>query len=251
MSMSVRGTLRRAALVALGATFVGALAGAFVSATPAAAHVAVSPTAAEQGGSTRIAFRVPTESDTAATTKVEVFLPENAPVASVSTLPVPGWTATVQRRKLSTPIEVHGAPVDEVVASIAWTATGGAAIKPGQFQEFPISLGPLPTVDSMVFRTLQTYSDGTIVRWIDPPEASGTEPENPAPVLKLDPAPGASAPPGSSAAPGASAAPRATTPAADEDGDGAALGLGIAGLVAGLGGLVLGGLAFIRTRRGG
>ena len=57
------------------------------------------------------------------------------------------------------------------------------------------------------------------------------------------------------ASPSASAAPVAAdaAPADDDDdeaeGNGLATGLGIAGLVAGLGGLVLGGLAYSRTRR--
>jgi hypothetical protein len=36
-----------------------------------------------------------------------------------------------------------------------------------------------------VLKTLQTYSDGTIVRWIDDTAAGQPEPEHPAPVLTL------------------------------------------------------------------
>ena len=226
----------RAALLVLGATLVGL----FGLAGPAAAHVSVNPREAVQGGYARVAFRVPTESDTLATTKVEVVLPVDAPVASVSTMPVPGWTVTVERRKLETPVDVHGSPVSEVVAKLTWTASGDAGIKPGQFQEFPVSLGPLPAVDSMVFKALQTYSDGTIVRWIEAPVSGGEEPEKPAPVLRLTPA-GAVA----SASPTlvAGAAGGAATD------DGTARGLAVAGLIAGLGGLALGGLALARARR--
>jgi hypothetical protein len=39
-------------------------------------------------------------------------------------------------------------------------------IKPGQFQEFDVSLGPLPNVDQLVFKALRYYSDGDTVRWI-------------------------------------------------------------------------------------
>jgi uncharacterized protein YcnI len=212
-----------------------AVLGAAVFATPAAAHIAVSPGEAVQGEFTRLAFRVPNESDEANTTKVEVFLPEDAPVASASTMPVPGWTVVVQRRTLPQPIEVHGAQVSEVVASLTWTAAPGAGVKPGEFQEFAVSLGPLPDVDTMVFKALQTYSDGNVVRWIELPEP-GAEPEHPAPVLKLVPA--------------AAAATTPTASAGSGDGGGSAgLWLGVAGLVAGLGGLALGGLAYARTRR--
>ncbi|MGB2567533.1 YcnI family protein [Micromonospora citrea] len=209
---------------------------------PASAHVSVNPKEATQGGYGRFAFRVPNESDSASTTKVEVVLPENAPVGSVSTMPVPGWTVVVEKRKVDPPVEVHGSQLTEVVSKLTWTATGDAAVKPGQFQEFPVSMGPLPQVDRMVFKSLQTYSDGNVVRWIEEPTPGGEEPEKPAPVLTLTPA-------SASAAPSAAPAGQVEADDDDDDSDGAATGLGIAGLVAGLAGLLLGGLAFARTRR--
>jgi uncharacterized protein YcnI len=240
-----RRTATTAAALALGAVALGVLG----FAAPASAHVSVNPKEAAQGGYGRLAFRVPTESDSASTTKVEVTLPEDAPVASVSTMPVPGWTVTTEKRKLNPPLDVHGSQVTEAVSKITWTATGDAAIKPGQFQEFPVSMGPLPEVDRMIFKALQTYSDGNIVRWIEePPTNGGEEPEKPAPVLKLTPAADTAPAPAGAAAP--PAPPKANAAAEADDDDSAALGLGIAGLVAGLAGLVLGGLAFVRTRRG-
>ncbi|TDC57675.1 DUF1775 domain-containing protein [Micromonospora sp. KC207] len=212
-------------------------------AVPASAHVTINPREATQGGYGRFAFRVPNESDEASTTKVEVVLPENAPVGSVSTMPVPGWTVAVEKRKVDPPVQVHGSEVTEAVAKITWTSTGDAAVKPGQFQEFPVSMGPLPQVGTMVFKALQTYSDGTVVRWIEEPTAGAEEPEHPAPVLTLT---------GAAPSVGASA-PAVAAPAADDDDDsdgGPGLAFGVAGLVAGLAGLVLGGLAFARTRRG-
>jgi uncharacterized protein YcnI len=224
----------RMAAAAVGATVIGVLA----TATPASAHVTVNPREATQGGFARVAFRVPTESDTASTTKVEIHLPQDTPIASVSTMPVPGWTAQATKTKLAQPIDSHGSQITEAVSVITWTATAGAEVKPGEFQEFPVSMGPMPEVEQIVFKALQTYSDGSIVRWIEEP-TNGTEPEHPAPVLALQPA----------AAPDDEATPQAAAPA-DDSGNGAALGLGIAGLVAGAAGLVLGGLAFARTRRG-
>ncbi|HEU4422704.1 MAG TPA: YcnI family protein [Pilimelia sp.] len=239
---SRRRTAATAALLALAASF----AGVFAFAGPASAHVTVNPGEATQGGYSRVAFRVPTESDTVATTKVEVFLPEAAPIASVSTMPVPGWTVRVERTKPAKPVEAHGTQITEVVSKITWTATAGAAIKPGEFQEFPVSMGPLPEVDRLVFKALQTYSDGTVVRWIEePPADGGEEPESPAPVLRLLPAAGAP-----SASPGT--APAGGSAGGDDggsDGSGVALALSIAGLVAGLAGAALGGLAYARTRR--
>ncbi|MFR9775959.1 YcnI family protein [Micromonospora sp. MS34] len=217
------------------ATAVLGLAGA------ASAHVTVNPEEATQGGYGRFAFRVPNESDTASTTKIEVVLPENAPVGSVSTMPVAGWTVQVEKRKVDPPIEVHGSQLTEAVSKLTWTAAAGGGVKPGEFQEFPVSMGPLPQADKMVFKVLQTYSDGNVSRWIEEPTPGQEEPENPAPVLTLTAA-------------SASASPAASAPAAASDGDddsgsGTATAFGVAGLIAGLAGLILGGLAFLRTRR--
>ncbi|MEU4569033.1 YcnI family protein [Micromonospora sp. NPDC023956] len=212
---------------------------------PASAHVTVNPKDATQGSYGRFAFRVPNESDTASTVKVEVVLPENAPVGSVSTMPVPGWTVTVEKRKVDPPVEVHGSQLSEVVSKLTWTAAAGGGVKPGEFQEFPVSMGPLPQTEQMIFKALQTYSDGNVQRWIEEPTPGGAEPDSPAPVLAL----AAAAP---SAGPTAAPAGR---DADDDDADeasedtGLAVGLGVAGLVAGLAGLGLGGAAFARTRR--
>ncbi|PGH43150.1 hypothetical protein COO58_00835 [Micromonospora sp. WMMA1996] len=209
---------------------------------PASAHVTVNPKEGTQGGYGRFAFRVPNESDTASTVKVEVNLPANAPVGSVSTMPVPGWTVAVEKRKVDPPIEVHGSQLTEAVSKLTFTAAQGGGVKPGEFQEFPVSMGPLPQVDTMVFKVLQTYSDGNVSRWIEEPTPGAEEPENPAPVLTLAAA--------ASASPGASAPAAAAADDDDDDDDsGAGTALGVAGLVAGLAGLVLGGLAFARTRR--
>jgi uncharacterized protein YcnI len=223
--------LRRAATVsAVAAAFVLGLAG------PAAAHVTVNPGTATQGGYTKVAFRVPNESDSASTTKLEVNLPVESPIGSVSVKPVPGWTAVAEKSKLAAPVKVHDSEITEAVTKITWTAATGSEIKPGTFQEFDVSLGPLPEADQMVFKALQTYSDGTVVRWIDEPTTDGTEPESPAPVLKLTAA--------SAAAPSAAAPAPAVEAAAEESDSGNGAAWGIAGLVAGLSGLILGLLAY-------
>jgi uncharacterized protein YcnI len=191
---------------------------------------------------------VPTESDTASTTKVEVDLPTDHPIASVSTMPVPGWTVTVTKSKLATPIkDDDGNNITEAVSQIVWSATSAdTAIKPGQFQEFPVSLGPLPKADSITFKALQTYSDGSVVRWIDLTTPGQAEPEHPAPVLKLSAATADSA--AGATTPAATAAAPQADPKSGNSSSTAALTVGIIGGVLGLIGLVLGGLAFARTR---
>jgi uncharacterized protein YcnI len=153
---------------------------------PALAHVSVDPDTAEGGGYTKLTFRVPTESDTASTTKLQVFFPADQPFGSVGVQPVAGWSYRVVDKKLKTPITTDDGQVSQAVSQITWTADSKkSAIRPGQFDEFSIAVGPLPDSGSLVFKVLQTYSDGEVARWIDPPAAGQAEPEHPAPVVTL------------------------------------------------------------------
>ena len=223
-----RSLLKRSATVAAAVAVL-----TLALATPASAHVTVNPNTATQGGYAKVTFRVPNETDNTDTTKLEVNLPTTTPFASVSVKPLPGWTAVAEKSTLATPVTVHDRQITEAVSKITWTAAAGSAIKPGQFQEFDVSLGPLPEVNQVVFKALQTYSDGTIVRWIDEPTTDGSEPEHPAPVLTLTPAT-------------ETAEPIVTTAAAtSESGNGTPYG--IAGIVLGLAALVLGLLAYRRS----
>jgi periplasmic copper chaperone A len=224
----------------------GVAVGAMTFAGAAAAHVTVDPTTATQGGYSRIVLRVPTESDTASTVKLDVFLDMAHPIASVATMPVPGWSVRVTTAKLAKPlINDDGDEVTQAVSEIVWTVNSPAsAIKPGEFEEFALSLGPLPDVPSLAFKALQTYSDGTVVRWIDATPAGGPEPEHPAPVLTLLPAGTGAASPDAGAA-----APAATAAAASTSGSNAsAMTLAIIGGLLGLVGAVLGGAAYARSR---
>lgn len=164
---------------------VAAFAGLIALAGAACAHVTVDSPGATQGGYAVLTFRVPTESDTASTTGVKVQLPPDSPLASVLMQPHPGWTGTAVKAKLATPIKSDDGDVTEAVTEIDWKATAGG-IAPGQFDQFMLSVGPLPKRDSMTFKVIQTYSDGKQVAWIEvPAEGSTAEPEHPAPVLKL------------------------------------------------------------------
>ena len=185
-----RTTLRKAARVALGTLASVASLCLVLVAAPGWAHVTVDPSTATQGGFSALTFRVPNETDSSSTTKVQVFLPQDHPLASVSVKPHPGWHAQVVTKKLATPLSTDDGEVTEGVFSITWTPNAQQdAIQPGQYDEFDISVGPLPEVSSLTFKALQTYSDGTVVRWIDPPAAEGQpEPEHAAPALTLVPA---------------------------------------------------------------
>jgi uncharacterized protein YcnI len=167
-------------------TLAAAAAPVVLIAGAASAHVTVHSDDATQGGYGKLTFRVPTEVDNASTVKVQVFFPTSQPLASVSIEPQPGWHFRVITTKLDKPITSDDGQVTQAVSQVVWTADSTAtAIKPGEFEEFDVSAGPLPKAPTMVFKALQTYSDGTIVRWIDTTTPGGPEPEHPAPTLTL------------------------------------------------------------------
>jgi periplasmic copper chaperone A len=203
-----------------------------LTALPALAHVTVSSPGATQGGFGVLTFRMPNETDIANATELKVQLPPDQPLASVSVKPQPGWTYTVTRATLPQPItDDDGNQVTDYPSVVDWKATAGG-IKPGEYNEFQLSVGPLPKADSMTFKALQTYSNGQTVSWIELPAAgSSDEPEHPAPTLKLAPA-GAAAP-----VPAADTAAAPATAADDGGSSGSVTGayiVGGIGLVAGL-----------------
>lgn len=237
------GTLRRAGLVT-----ALAAAGVLTAAGAAFAHVTVHPDSYAKGATDGVlTFRVPNEEDSASTTKVQVFLPTDHPVLGALVTPRDGWTAKVTTSKLKTPVKTDDGTITEAVSEITWT---GGKIGPGQYQDFDVAFGQLPDdVGQLTFKTLQTYSDGKVVRWIEEPQG-GEEPENPAPVLKLTAGGGEeTAAPSSDAkaASGDAKAASASSTAASSS-DSTARGLGIAGLVVGALGLAAAGFAIVRTR---
>jgi uncharacterized protein YcnI len=232
---------------------VGALTGCAVLlvAGPASAHVTVQPTEAQQGSYSKLVFKVPTERDNASTTKLEVDLPADSPIASVQTEPVPGWDVQVHKSKLPKPITTDDGKVTDYVSQIVWSK---GKIAPGQFQEFPISVGPLPdNTDKLVFKALQTYSSGEVVRWIQETKAGQDEPPNPAPVVTLTKAAaaadGSTATPAASGAKGPDAGGGSTQAASADSSDGTARTLGIVGIVVGVVGAAVG--VFGLRRRAG
>lgn len=147
---------------------------AVIGASPAGAHVhADDGQQPPQGGYGVVTLQVPTESDTASTTGLTVTLPEGVDLSSARTLPIAGWTATV---------ETEG----ERVSRIVWKADADAGIKPTEFGEFTFSAGPWPEdTGAVTLVSDQAYSDGSTVSWNEVALDSGSEPEHPAPVVTL------------------------------------------------------------------
>jgi uncharacterized protein YcnI len=224
---------------------VAALALALAGPLAARAHVTVTPDTADPGGYSTLSFRVPNESDTLGTVRVEVTLPSDTPFASVSYQPVPGWSATLQTTTLPEPVTVAGNQLTEAVTHVVWEADAGTSIAPGQFQVFPLSLGPVPETGSIPLPATQTYSDGTLEEWTGSVDAA-----HPAPVLYVQDAPVSDEHSGSTPQAGhdegtAAAASGTASNAVDP----LARGLGIAALAAGAIALVLASFALVLRRR--
>ncbi|RSS53855.1 YcnI family protein [Streptomyces sp. WAC01280] len=227
---------------------------------PAFAHVSVQPQGeAAKGGYATVNIKVPNERDNASTVKLEVNFPLDHPLASVMPQPIPGWKAVVTKSKLSKPLELHGKKINEAVSKVTWTADG-SKIGPGQFQQFPLSLGQLPEdTDQLVLKAIQTYDNKEIVRWIEEEKEGADEPQNPAPVLKLSAASGDHHGGGATAttAPSAAAAEDAkaghddkagaheekTASASSSSSDTTARILGVIGILVGIAGVAFGVLA--------
>ncbi|MCW2804091.1 MAG: hypothetical protein JWN06_2308 [Propionibacteriaceae bacterium] len=166
---------------------VGVLAAGLVSLTTgvAQAHVRVLPDSTEPGSFSQLTFRVPNESSTAGTVKVAVQLPQDKPFLNVSAKPVPGWKVNIQEAPLPKPVEFEGTTITKAARTVTWAAASGIQIAPKQYQEFAISVGPLPESGKLQLPATQTYSDDTVVNWDEPTPASGEEPEHPAPELEV------------------------------------------------------------------
>jgi periplasmic copper chaperone A len=224
------------------ATAVAALA------VPAAAqaHVTLQPNTQPAGAFTVLDVRVPTERDNASTAKVDVQFPDG--FAAVSYQVVPGWRVRVITKKLATPIQTDDGPITEGVDRMVWTRTRKAGgIKPGQFQDFPISTQiPDKAGTKLTFKALQTYSNGEIVRWIGAP---GSDTPAPQVTITAAKASGAAASMHKGMGAAATSAKGGPTQPAAATSNGGSDGLSIAALVAGGLGLLLGGGAFAASRR--
>lgn len=223
-------------LVRLGVVLLAAAAALLAATGIASAHVSVSSQGATPGGFGTLTFTVPNESETATTTRIRIQIPAATPLASLRTLPVPGWTTTPTRAPINPPVtDDDGNKITEAVSVVDFTAAAGGGIKPGEFQQFSLSGGPFPKADSLTLPVVQSYSDGTETAWIDPTVEGQAEPEHPAPVLALTAA----------AADPSAASATSTTAGEHQHGTttsqpaGAALFVAILALLTGIAGVVL------------
>lgn len=213
----------------------GAASALLVTAGPASAHVEVSADKAVAGAQdAALTFVAESESTTAGITALRVVLPAGIAPADVAWVSgPPGWTLKA--------------------AGDGYTVSG-PAVPAGRDATYAVRIRQLPTdARQLVFKTLQTYSDGRVDRWIEEPQA-GAVPENPAPVLTLAAAPAPSgaastpAPPTAASSPtdvAPSATGTATVPVERDGGTPAWVWLAVAAAVA----VAAGGVWWVRRRR--
>jgi uncharacterized protein YcnI len=230
-------------------------AGALHSPAGALAHISIHPNTIPAGAFATIDVRVPGERQDAYVKKVDVLFPSG--FTGVGYEDVPGWSVHVIERKLAKPIVQGGESIDAEVSQVVWTWTGPLGkIADGQFVQLPLSLA-IPTDASgkaLEFRTVQSYSNGQTVHWIDP----SLQAEHPSPRINvtakggvIEDVAGDEAGPQAGQA-GAGVGASAPVSAVTRSDGGASKGLAIAALILGVLGLLAGSgaLVALRHRRG-
>ncbi|MGF0173418.1 DUF1775 domain-containing protein [Streptomyces sp. Marseille-Q5077] len=242
-----RPTLLTRRLRRTGALTAVAFAVSVTFAGPAAAHTEVEAEGARAlDQNVALTFTAESESASAGISKLEVILPEGIAPADITFKEGPkGWKFAPTSRGYT---------------------VSGAELGVGEDAEYVVTVRQLPDAESLVFKTLQSYSDGKVDRWIELEEESGGDGHghgHPAPHLDLKAAaPGAKAvsptpaeeptteepsTPTPSTAPSSPSAQAAADDTEGDDGMPVALPIGIGAAVVVLGA----GAWWLRSRRGG
>lgn len=238
-------------------TFAAVLTGIamLVAAPVALGHISIHPNTVPAQASATLLVRVPGEESGAHVTRVDMQVP--AGFTEVETQPVPGWSSQVIKEKVVPPIQTDEGPVSEQVGQVVWTWQGPLGkVEISQFMQFPIATA-IPAGDkgkALEFKTVETYSNGKTVHWIEP----ALDAEHPAPRINvtapggvLQDVAGKEAGPEAQSGSGAAASSGSSNGSSAIASSGASKGLGVAALILGALGLVVGSVALVATRRRG
>lgn len=235
-------SIRRAVLPALAAAGIVVA----TAAAPASAHVTVTPDTTAAGSYAVLTFSVGHGCEGSPTTAIEIAMPEQ--VLQVTPTLNPSWTVKKVSEQLAEPAtDAHGNEITERVAQVVYTARKPLA--DGYRDTFELSLQlPEAEGETLTFPVVQKCVQGE-TGWVETP-ADGQDPEElerPAPALTV------------TAADESGHGAETATVEEDTDSDGAEAsaetdgdsgdGLAIAGLVAGIAGVVVGGTALARSGR--
>jgi uncharacterized protein YcnI len=210
----------------------------------AQAHISLHPNTIPAGAFATLDVRVPGEAEGAYVKKVDVLFPQG--FTGVDYENVAGWSVNVIESKLATPIKEDGETIDTQVSQIVWTWTGPLGkVDNGQFIDFPLSLAiPADAAGKpLEFRTVQTYSNGEVVRWIEP----ALDGDHPSPRINvtakggtIEDIAGDEAGPQAGQTAASPAASSTASVVAKSSNNGASKGLGIVALILGALGFVVG-----------
>jgi uncharacterized protein YcnI len=154
-----------------------------LAATPAAAHVTLDPGEAPANSFARIAFRVPHGCQGAATTAIEVTLPEGVTMARP--MPKPGWALEVEVRPLARPFPGPHGLLRESPAAIAWR---GGPLADAHYDEFVMMVRtPDRPGETLRFPVMQRCEGGASHAWTESPTPENPRPRSPAAEMRLAP----------------------------------------------------------------
>ncbi|HEX7064655.1 MAG TPA: YcnI family protein [Bacillales bacterium] len=131
----------------------------------ASAHVKIYPEKVTAGSYETFTVSVPSEKEKASTTKVKVVIPKNVVISRIE--PRAGWDYQLKKDGTGK------------ITAITWKATNGG-LKPTEFIQLKMQGKVKKDTKKINFKAYQTYSDGSIVKWVGA-EGSG----HPAPVVHV------------------------------------------------------------------
>jgi hypothetical protein len=171
-------------------------------AAPALAHVEVSADKTQAGATdVTLTFTGEAENPKFGIMTERVVLPAGIAPTDVAPVKIPsGWKYT---------------------ANTDGFTVGGKALKIGTDAVWSVKIAKLPADQTRLsFKTLETYGDGDVVRWIEIQEPGQAEPDNPAPLVVLKPAASTApaAEPSTAVPSAAPATAQASVPVADKSG---------------------------------
>src|SRR5256714_15408022 len=150
--MNVKRAVTRAGILLATAT------GGLVFAASALAHAELSPSVALAKQLQLFSLAVPTEKESATTSRVELTLPSGFSIDSF--VPAPGWKRQAQ---------TSGTGENTVIQKVTWT---GGKVPTEEDSLFQFLATPAKS-GTYTFQVQQTYSDGSVVNWSGP-ESSDT-----------------------------------------------------------------------------
>ena len=240
--------LNRRTPARLGAITAAGLLLTAVAAAPASAHVTITPSDTAAGAYTVLTVSVGHGCEGSPTTALDIQIPEQ--ILSVTPTVLPGWEVEKQMVQLDEPVEdAHGTVTTERVGQVVYTAD--QPLPDGYRAAMELSLQlPDAAGETLTFPVVQRCAEGETA-WTET-AAEGQEAEElerPAPTVTITDAGTGTESGAESGADAGEASPSTTATRTVEVESDSNVAFGLAGLAAGLIGIVIGLMAITRSRR--